>query len=99
MHITHEQQIKLCTLLQGLCCKYDLQELIEVQFGKQSCQMINELLEPEGVAQPYTQLMKQITLMSHLQSDNMSIPIASFTLLLTRSMDAQVCLLKNVIYN
>ena len=74
--------------------KNDLQELIEVQFGKQSCQMINELLEPEGVAQSYTQLMKQMTLMSHLQSDNMSIPITSFTSLLTTSMGAYVCLLK-----
>ena len=70
-----------------------MQELLEVQFGKHSCQMINELLAPEGVAQSYTQLMKQMTLMSHLQSDNMTIPITSFTSLLTAVINAEVCVI------
>ncbi|XP_044443434.1 uncharacterized protein [Triticum aestivum] len=66
------------------------QELNEVQIGNQSCKMMNELLAPEGFPQSYTQLMKQMTLMSHLQSDNMTIPITSFTSLLTTSMDDQI---------
>ncbi|XP_048533836.1 uncharacterized protein LOC125512801 isoform X2 [Triticum urartu] len=62
----------------------------EVQTAKQSCEMIDEVLAPEGVPQSYTQLMKQMTLMSHLQSDNMAMPITSFTSLLTTSINDQI---------
>ena len=65
-----------------------MQELLDVQYGKQSSQMISELLAPQGAVQSYTELMQQMTVVSHPQSDNMAIPITSFTSLLTTSINA-----------
>lgn len=70
---------------------YVLQESNEVQLGKQSYQMVNELLVPQGATQSYAKLMQQMTVMSHLQSDNMAIPISSFTSFLTAGINAEVC--------
>uniref|UniRef100_R7WA00 Uncharacterized protein n=1 Tax=Aegilops tauschii TaxID=37682 RepID=R7WA00_AEGTA len=36
-------------------------ELLDVQYGKQSSQMISELLAPQGAVQSYTELMQQMT--------------------------------------
>ncbi|KAM3223274.1 hypothetical protein ACQJBY_056928 [Aegilops geniculata] len=59
--------------------------------GKQKMHTSNIILEPPGAGQSYTELMQQMTVMSHLQSDNMAIPITSFTSFLTAGISSEVC--------
>ena len=53
--------------------------------------MNSAMLAPQGETQTYTKLMQQMTVMSHLQSDNMAIPINSFTSFLTAGINSKVC--------
>ncbi|XP_073357904.1 uncharacterized protein [Aegilops tauschii subsp. strangulata] len=60
-----------------------------LHLGNQSLHMSNGKLAAHGVAQSYTELMQQMTVMSHLQSDNMAIPINSFTSFLTAGINSK----------
>ncbi|XP_044345406.1 uncharacterized protein [Triticum aestivum] len=59
--------------------------------GKQNLNTSNIMLVPPGAGQSYTELMQQMTVMSHLQSDNMAIPITSFTSFLTAGISSEEC--------
>lgn len=77
-----------CNQLLVLCASI-LQKLTELHNGEINDELLDE--QSDRGHQSYTALMQQMTLISHLQSDDMGMPIQSFTSFLQGGILSQVC--------